>query len=130
MTSSVVLFAGFGHAIASLLVGDGAESAEVVALTTQLLAVAACFQWFDGTQNIAIGSLRGLKHTRVSLIAAIVGYWVVGLPAAWLLAGTSLGPMGVWWGLVLALATTATILVASFEIATTPGRDPTGDVRA
>ena len=122
MTSSVVLFAGFGHAIASLLAGSGADSAEVVVLTTQLLVVAACFQWFDGTQNIAIGALRGLKRTRVSLIAAVVGYWIVGLPAAWLLAETSLGPVGVWWGLVLALATTATILVVSFEIATVPGR--------
>ena len=127
MTFSVVLFAMFGHAIASLLVGDGAGSAEVVALTTQLLAVAACFQWFDGTQNIAIGALRGLKHTRVSLIAAIVGYWAVGLPAAWLLGRTALGPVGVWWGLVLGLATTATILVATFEIATRPRRDPAGD---
>lgn len=117
MSTSAALFAGFGHEIATLLAGDGEGSPEVVALATKLLLVAACFQWFDGTQNIAIGALRGLKQTHGPLVAAIVGYWLVGLPAAWLLGAAS-GPLGVWWGLALALATTAAILVATFEFAT------------
>ena len=119
MSASAALFAGFGHEIATLLAGDGEGSSEVVGLATRLLGVAACFQAFDGTQNIAIGALRGLKLTRVPLLAALVGYWMVGLPASWLLSvATPLGPVGVWWGLAIALATTAVILVTAFERAT------------
>ena len=117
MSLSAGLFAGFGHEIATLLAGDGEGSPEVVGLATKMLLIAACFQWFDGTQNIAIGALRGLKQTHVPLVAVIVGYWLVGLPAAWLL-GAPLGPLGVWWGFALALAITAAILVATFEAAT------------
>lgn len=119
MGISALAFGVFGRDIAGLIVSPNDTGRdEVVALATQLLLVAACFQLFDGTQNIAMGVLRGLKHTRDAIAAAVIGYWVVGLPAAWLLSTTSLGPAGAWWGLALGVAIAAVILVARVEIVT------------
>ena len=111
-------FSVFGREIAGLIVGrDDTGREEVVTLARQLLLVAACFQLFDGTQNIAMGVLRGLKNTQATMIAAVVGYWIVGLPAAWLMS-TRFGPVGAWWGLTIGLVTAAAILVANVEAAT------------
>ncbi len=119
MSGSAAIFGVFGREVATLLAGDGTASPTVVDLATRLLLVACFFQWFDGTQNIAIGCLRGLKETRLPIIAALFGYWVIGLPAAWLLSTTtSLGPAGAWWGMGVGLATAATMLVLRFETAT------------
>ena len=43
------------------------------------LPVAAVFQIVDGAQVVGAGMLRGLHDTRVPMLFALVGYWVVGL---------------------------------------------------
>jgi MATE family, multidrug efflux pump len=48
---------------------------------------------------------------RIPLIAAIVGYWLLGLPiGAGLAFETSLGPIGLWCGLAIGLIVVAIIL--------------------
>ena len=64
---------------------------------------------------IASGALRGLKDTRLPMILAAIGYWVVGFPVAWVLGlHTSMGARGIWVGLALSLATAAVLLVGRF----------------
>ena len=83
----------------------------VLALAAQLLPIAAAFQVFDGIQGVSSGILRGAGDTRVPMLLNLVGFVAVGIPAAaWLAFGLGLGPVGIWWGLVLCLAVVAASL--------------------
>jgi len=89
--------------------------ADVIALVMRLLLICAVFQVFDGAQTIAIGALRGLKDTRIPMVLASVGYWVLGFPAAWLMGFTfKLGAEGIWWGLALSLMAVSLVLNVRF----------------
>nr|BEK63155.1 hypothetical protein KPHV_03820 [Kitasatospora purpeofusca] len=80
-----------------------------------LLAVVAVLQFFDCAQNIGVGLLRGLDDTRSGFRITLVGYWAVGLPAAWLLAHPLGGETrGLWLGLLIGLATTAVLLLRRY----------------
>jgi MATE family multidrug resistance protein len=85
----------------------------VLAVAVSLIPLAGVFQVFDGLQVVSIGILRGLADTRGPMIINVVGFWIIGLPiCAWLGFRTSLGPRGLWWGLVVGLAAVAIILLA------------------
>lgn len=84
--------------------GDPAQP-EILRVGITLLMVAALFQVVDIGQVMAMGMLRGLQDTRVPMILAIVSYWLIGLPVAYLLGFTfGLGGAGVWFGLTVGLA--------------------------
>ncbi|MBD9501871.1 NorM family multidrug efflux MATE transporter [Pseudomonas sp. BGr12] len=92
---------------------------EVVKLAVSLLAIAAWFELFDGTQCIAMGAIRGLKDARTTFLVGLAGYWLVGVPMALLLAfPLGWGPSGVWWGLASGLACAAIGLTLAFEAKT------------
>jgi MATE family multidrug resistance protein len=107
-------------AIARFFLGQAAVNAQAtVALAGQLLLVGASFFVTDAIQSIAAGSLRGMKDTRVPLLSAAIGYWLIGFPAAY--AGgfrTSLGAIGVWVGLSAGTAVYATLLTLRFQLLT------------
>lgn len=94
---------------------DNANTADVLAFGTSLLAVAALFQIFDGAQ-VAIGKvLNGLSDTRVPMMIAIVGYWGIGLSLAYVLTfPLGVGGIGIWWGLAAGLAVVSVALVWRF----------------
>jgi MATE family multidrug resistance protein len=78
--------------------------ASVLGVGVSLLSVAALFQLFDGLQVVTIGVLRGLGDTRTPMVAALVGYWVLGLPAGWALAfPMGFGVRGLWFGMLVGL---------------------------
>lgn len=88
----------------------------VIKLAVSLLAVAAWFELFDGMQSIAMGAIRGLKDAKTTFLVGLGCYWLIGAPAAWLLAfNLGWGPVGVWWGLALGLACAAISLTLAFE---------------
>jgi MATE family multidrug resistance protein len=88
-------------------------SPEVIAVAATLIPLAGVFQVFDGIQVTSIGILRGLGDTRAPMITAILGFWILGLPASlWLGFGLGLGPAGLWWGLVIGLVAVAAFLYA------------------
>jgi MATE family multidrug resistance protein len=89
--------------------------AGAVDIATQLLLVAAVLQFFDCAQNIGVGLLRGLDDTKGGFRVTLVGYWLVGLPAAALLGFVAgLDTLGIWVGLLTGLATTAVLLLRRF----------------
>ena len=91
-------------------------NADVVPLAITLLGVAAVFQVFDGVQVSAAGALRGLKDTRVPMLIGFFSYWVVGLSSGCVLGFVlGRGAQGLWWGLVLGLATAAVLLTGRFR---------------
>lgn len=90
---------------------DPADSI-TLGIATSLLMIAALMQFFDCAQNIGVGLLRGVDDTKSGFRLTVIGYWLIGLPAAFLLgltAGT--GPLGVWLGLMCGLAVTAALLL-------------------
>ncbi|MFE1812223.1 NorM family multidrug efflux MATE transporter [Metapseudomonas otitidis] len=96
-----------------------AEFEAVVQMAVGLLAIAAWFELFDGIQTIAMGAIRGLKDAKTTFLVGLGCYWLVGAPAAWLLAfHFSWGPQGVWWGLASGLACAALGLTLGFEFKT------------
>lgn len=95
---------------------NAGEYQEVVALAVSLLAIAALFELFDGIQTIAMGAIRGLKDAKTTFLVGLGCYWLVGAPAAWLLAfPLGMGAQGVWWGLASGLACAAVGLTLGFE---------------
>lgn len=116
-TGFMVFTAALLLAVPRLFIGlyvdpDAPRNAALVALALQYLAVAAAFQLFDGAQAVAAGVLRGLQDTRVPMIVAACGYWIVGFgTAAWLGFGLGWQGLGIWWGLAAGLAAVAGLLV-------------------
>src|SRR5471032_1684309 len=89
---------------------------EVVNLAVKLLAIAAWFELFDGTQTIAMGAIRGFKDAKTTFLLGLACYWLVGAPAAWSLGFIAdQGAVGVWWGLALGLLCSAVSLTYAFE---------------
>jgi MATE family multidrug resistance protein len=76
----------------------------VIRAASQLLFVAAFFQFFDGLQTVATGALRGTGDTRTPMIWSVGFYWLVGLPLGYVLCFRfGWGAPGVWTGLCAAL---------------------------
>ena len=87
------------------------ENFVVLGLVASFLPIAAAFALFDATQVAAAQALRGLKDVRIPMIMTGISYWVIGFPiSAWLGLATPLGAVGVWFGLLAALAAAAFLL--------------------
>lgn len=85
----------------------------VVEIGVTLLAIAAAFQLFDGTQAVATGVLRGLGDTRTPMIMNVVGHWLFGLPIGYALCFVfGWGVSGLWIGLSIGLVFVAITLTA------------------
>ena len=77
-------------------------------LAALLLVYAAAFRVFDAINVCGNGALRGYKDTRITVILAVIAYWILGFPLSYSLALTNLwGPMrgveGFWIGMIITL---------------------------
>lgn len=90
-------------------------NAAALAVVVTLFPIAAIFQFFDGMQVSALGVLRGYKDTKVPMMIAFFGYWVLGIGGGITLAYVLdvRGP-GVWWGLAIGLAASGSMLLLRF----------------
>ena len=112
MSISAVLFILYPRPILHIYTADPG----VIAQGTGLLALAACFQLFDGVQTVVTGALRGLGQTRIPMLVNFVGYWAIGLPAGYVLCFSyGFGVYGLWCGLTLALVIIALILLHTWQ---------------
>jgi MATE family multidrug resistance protein len=92
-------------------------NAVALGLAATYLGIAGIFQLVDGAQVVAAHALRGLSDTRVPMFLAIIGYWAVGLPIAYVL-GFMLDwrGVGIWFGLAAGLAFCSVVLVIRFAL--------------
>ncbi|WP_301020196.1 MATE family efflux transporter [Rhodoferax sp.] len=114
---SASLMAGLNHSIASLYTSDAA----VIALTAELLLLAAVFQFSDATQVIASCAIRGYKVTRAPMVIHMTAFWVFALPLgmvlglapAWLpwAPAQPMAAQGFWMSLIVGLTVAALGLV-------------------
>lgn len=92
---------------------DAPANAQVVALAVSFLAIAALFQLVDGAQVVGAGILRGLHDTRMPMIFAGIGYWVIGIGVGTVLAfPLGFKGVGIWLGLATGLAVVSVLMVA------------------
>lgn len=83
----------------------------VIELTTQFIFFAVFYQLADAFGAPIQGALRGYKDVNMTLIIALVSYWLIGLPSGWILANyTNLEAFGYWVGITIGLSSGAVAL--------------------
>ncbi|MEV6700967.1 MATE family efflux transporter [Streptomyces sp. NPDC051453] len=116
MTVVGIVYLTLPRLVLAPFLDNGSDQALTIA--THLLIVTAFLQFFDCTQNIGVGLLRGLNDTKSGFRITLIGYWAIGLPASWLFAyALNLDAVGIWLGLLTGLATTALLLLRRYHTA-------------
>ncbi|MEZ8102321.1 MATE family efflux transporter [Vibrio bivalvicida] len=112
---SIILAGGFmlwPELIAGMFNLDG----ELTHLLAMVLWVVALSFIVDAWQLLAINLLRGMKIVMGPTIMTAIGYWVFGLPAAWLLM-PHFELAGIWGGIGIGLAVTGVLLLVQLLMA-------------
>ncbi len=109
---TVILFLTIPEQLVAIFIDPDEPARDtVLRIGVVLLAVAGLFQAVDALQVMALGLLRGVQDTAVPMVMAIISYWVIGLPSAYLLAFTfDMGPIGLWLGLVIGLTVAGVLM--------------------
>lgn len=103
---AVILFT-FNSKIASFYTKEPG----VLELIKNFLIYAIFFQLSDAIAAPIQGALRGYKDVRITMVVAIISYWVIGMPVGYLLAKHStLQAYGYWVGFIVGLAVGAVVL--------------------
>jgi MATE family multidrug resistance protein len=89
---------------------------QIIELASKLLIIAALFQLFDGTQVTLIGILRGLEDVKMPTLITLIGYWIIALPFAYVLAfKLKMETFGIWIALLTSLIFVAIGLFLRFK---------------
>lgn len=103
-----------GELVSLYLDFDKPQSEAVLAFGVSFLMVGAFFQLADGSQIIGVNNLRALGDTKIPMIYALGGYWIIGFGLSLGLGfGAGLGGVGIWCGLAGGLAIVA--LLANYR---------------
>jgi len=117
MTACGILFLLTNHILPELYINNP----EVKNIAASLILIAAFFQIFDGIQCVGLGILRGISDVTYPTAVTFIAYWIVGIPVGALLAFYfGLNVQGIWIGLSVGLATSATLVSLRFMKKTTP----------
>ena len=85
---------------------------EISKIAGKILLIAAAFQILDGLQISSVGVLRGLADTKIAMIFAIKGYWLIGMPIGLCFAYFfNFGFIGLWLGIAIGLASFAVMAI-------------------
>ena len=99
------------NGIASLYLENNAENETVFNYVVLFLPLAAAFMLSDAVQVASNQLLRALKDVRAPMFMTGFCYWIVGFPVAWYLGlKTSVGPNGIWYGLLISLTLASVLL--------------------
>ncbi|MFL6733511.1 MAG: MATE family efflux transporter [Sphingomicrobium sp.] len=117
MAAMAILMWVIPSQLVGLFLEPGAQHGRVMELAISFLFVAAAFQIVDGAQVIGAGMLRGLHDTRVPMLFALVGYWIVGLGlGVWLAFWRGWQGVGIWTGLAVGLAFVALLMIGRWTM--------------
>lgn len=89
---------------------------ELTQLLTAVLWVVALSFVVDAWQLLAINLLRGMKIVGGPTLMTAIGYWMIGLPAAWWLM-PHFGLAGIWGGIGIGLGVTGILLLVQLLFA-------------
>ena len=113
---AVVVLLSLPEQLIGLFLSDNDPGrADLIRIGSGLLAMAALFQFFDAGQVMALGLLRGVQDTRVPMVIAAVSYWMIGIPASYVIGILyGYGGTGIWTGLVIGLVCASGLLMLRF----------------
>lgn len=112
MIAASIILQIFGQDIIALYKNN---SPAVMQIATTLLFIFIFYLLADGIQAVGVGILRGLSDVNIPTAMTLFAYWVVGIPASYLLSKyTELGVKGIWIGLTLGLTASAVLLTSRF----------------
>lgn len=100
----------FRDELAQLFIDD----ANVLFIASQLLLVAAFFQWSDGLQCVALGLLRARGDVNIPTVVTFFSYWLVALPLGAYMIFELHSATGFWIALLAALSCSALLLNIRF----------------
>jgi MATE family multidrug resistance protein len=106
-TVLAALFICYPQAICAMFNLD----AELSTLLIGVIWVVALSFIVDAWQLLAINLLRGMKIVLAPTFVTAIGYWLFGLPSAWLLL-REYGLAGVWGGIGVGLGVSGILLLA------------------
>ena len=116
MMFSSIIFMTFPDKIVSIFTND----ADLFKISVPVMFILAIFQLFDGLQISLSGICKGLKQTKIVLIANFIAYWLVSIPLGYILAFKyNLMLRGFWIGLVVSsviLCTTMLLMLRKYFI--------------
>ncbi|WP_245162847.1 MATE family efflux transporter [Bradyrhizobium vignae] len=118
MAALIIVVIAARFQIAEFFLGNSADDLDTTSgLAAQLIWVGASAFMSATVYTIALGSLRGLKDTRVPLLFSAFAYCLLGFSLGYLLAIKSgLGAVGVWIGISIGSAFYAALLVLRFKL--------------
>lgn len=92
------------------------DNFEVVSIASQLLIIAAIFQFTDALQVVALGTLRGMQDVKIPALITFFAYWIIGFPISYYLSMVSdKGSSGIWIGLLVGLTASGVMLFIRFN---------------
>ena len=113
MMCSSVVFATCPH----LLVGIFSKDPVLIKIGIPIMIVLSVFQVFDGLQVSLAGIFKGIKKTKIVLIANFVGYWLISIPLGYTLAFKyNMYLIGFWFGLVTAAVILCAIMLLMLRV--------------
>ncbi len=108
---ATVVFFGRHEIVDLFLDIDSPDNQSTVTIALTIMMITAAYQLANGPQLVASSALRGLKDMRIPMLVILITYWIGGSSAAYLFAFVfELRAAGIWLGLTLAVAVSATIM--------------------
>ena len=86
------------------------ENSQLIYYTKQFFIACAIFQLFEAARISLFGSLRALKDTNFTLLASVLGFWIIPVPIGYVLYQIGLGGVSIWWGMASGAACSAILL--------------------
>ena len=87
---------------------------------SQLLILAAIFQFGDGLQALSVGLLRGINDVNIPSLLIFIAYCIIAMPIGYALSNSAntysffQGVNGIWIGLSIGLTLSAIVLTSRF----------------
>jgi len=108
MACSAIVFGVAPGIIMSLFTTD----INLINISVPIVYTLCFFQIFDGLQVSLAGIFRGLKQTKVVMLANFIGYWLIAIPVGYLLAiHYKMNLIGFWYGLILSAIILCSIML-------------------
>lgn len=113
MMFSAIIVALFPAFLVSLFTND----IELVRVCIPIVFALCFFQIFDGLQVTLAGIFKGLKQTKIVMIANFISYWLISIPLGCYLAfKLNLNLLGFWYGIVCAAIVLCLIMFSKLLI--------------
>lgn len=111
MLISILLITLFPHFIVGLFTPDKALTEVIV----PIVFILAAYQLLDGLQVTLAGIFKGLKETKIVLVANFIAYWLIAIPLGTYLAFEhQLNIAGYWYAIGVGGVVLNTILLTKF----------------